>query len=265
MKNFLRYIIILSLFFYLFLLGYVYFNQRNLLYHPSNNIEDISYYDFEGAQEIIISTQDGVKLQAWYKNPQDGGLMVVFFHGNAGNIADRIDKLKALAELGDGFIIPSWRGFGKSEGHPTKDGLLNDAEATLKFLKSNGYDLKDIIMIGESLGTGIATKMATNYKFKGLLLLTPYTSIADRAGEIYPFLPTQLLTKDNFEVLSKIDLINQPLLIIHGDKDDVVPLDHAMKIYNKAKEKKKIIIYPGAGHSNYNYKDAFANMQEFFK
>ena len=261
----IRITLLSCLFLYLLVLILVYVGQRNIMYHPSKKqVHELSFYNIDDAEEIFLTTKDKLKLQAWFKKPKDNNDMVIFLHGNAGNLENRVDKLKQLSQMGYGFIIPAWRGFGKSEGTPTKDGLFMDAEATIDYVKNQGYDLSHVIMVGESLGTGIATEMSFKYKFKGLFLITPYTSIADRAGEIYPFLPTKYLTKDNFQVESNIDKINQPLFIIHGTKDVVVPFQHSNRIFEHAKQPKKIIIYPGVGHNDYNVKDAFENMKNFF-
>lgn len=257
--------LISCLFLYLLVLVLVYVGQRNMMYHPNKKqIHELSFYNIEDTEEIFLTTKDKVRLQAWFKKPKDGKDMVIFLHGNAGNLENRIDKLEQLAQMGYGFIIPAWRGFGKSGGTPTKEGLFMDAEAAIDYVKEQNYNLYNVIMVGESLGTGVATEMAIKYKFKGLFLITPYTSIANRAGEIYPFLPTKYLTKDNFQVEENIDIINQPLLIVHGAKDVVVPFQHSNKIFERAKQPKKIIIYPGVGHNDYDVREVFEEMRKFF-
>lgn len=265
MRNLLNYLLLLLPILYIVMVMIIYLKQRELLYHPGRNSHELDYYNLKGAKEISLVTKDNIKIQAWYKEPLAQGFMTIFFPGNAGSLEDRVDKLRILDELGDGYLIISWRGFGKSQGIPNKLGLINDAESAVNFVLEKGYDLKKIIIIGESLGTGIAVEMAIKHHFKGLFLITPYTSIADRAGELYPFLPTQLLTKDNFKVLDNIDKINQPLLIMHGTADKVVPYSHSQKIFAKAKDPKDFITYIDAGHNDYDARDAFAKMQNYFK
>lgn len=250
---------------YILFLSYLYLNQRSLMYHPEPEINNLNHYNLDKTEEITLITQDGVKLQAWYLKPTDNKHMVIFLHGNAGNLETRVDKLKQLIEMGYGYIIPAWRGFGKSGGKPTMLGLYKDAEATINFVKERGYNLSETILIGESLGTGIAAEMATRHKFKGLFLITPYMSIAERANELYPMMLARHLTKDNFNVIDKVASINQPILIIHGTNDDVVPYRHSEEIFNKANEPKKLIIYPDVGHCDYNIKEVFAEMNEFFR
>jgi fermentation-respiration switch protein FrsA (DUF1100 family) len=257
--------LITCLLIYLSLSALLYSNQRSIMYHPQKQVHELSYYNLGSTEEITFTTKDGIKLQAWYRPPDNKQSMVIFLHGNAGNLEHRTDKLKQLAKMGYGFVIPAWRSFGKSEGSPSMAGLYLDAEAAIDFVQTKGYKIEETILIGESLGTGIATEMATRHRFKGLFLITPYISIAKRAKELYPFMFAGYFTKDNFTVLNKIDKINQPLLIIHGTKDNIVPYDHAEKIFAKAVEPKKFITYIDAGHSDYDMVDAFTQMQLFFK
>ena len=250
---------------YLAMIILLYVNQREVMYHPHKQKHELAYYKLQDTEEISLTTQDNVKLQAWFRKPDSNKNMVIFLHGNAGNLENRVDKLKQLIEMGYGFIIPAWRSFGKSEGTPTREGLSLDARAAIAYVQSKGYKLEQTIMIGESLGTGVATEMALEHKFKGLFLITPYTSIADRASEMYPFMLAQYLTKDNFKILDNIAKINQPLFIIHGDKDIVVPYQHAERVFAAAKEPKKFILYPGIGHSDYNVREVFTQMQIILK
>ncbi|AIF81035.1 hypothetical protein I862_02360 [endosymbiont of Acanthamoeba sp. UWC8] len=263
-KNIFR-IIIACMVLYLGVMGYIYLNQRTLLYHPEQEMIGLESYNMPGTEEIFLTTKDGVKIQAWYKKPDTGKEMVIFYHGNSGHIPQRIDKLKELNAMGYGFIIPAWRGFGKSEGFPTEKGILNDAEATIEFIKKEGYDLKKVIVIGESLGTGVATQMAAKHEFKGLLLITPYTTIQDRASEIYFYIPVKYLLKDNFDTINNISKVKVPVIIIHGDNDEIIPHTHSLKIIEKVNEPKKLIIYPGINHTNYDSKTVFTEMRNFFK
>jgi fermentation-respiration switch protein FrsA (DUF1100 family) len=249
---------------YIGMVLFMYLNQQNLLYHPEREKYGLAHYKITNAEEITLTSDDGTKLQAWYRKPDHDCDMTVFLHGNAGSLDDRADKLKELADMGYGFIIPAWRGFGESEGSPSMEGIYNDARAAIKFAESKGYQTEDMVLIGESLGSGIATKMATEFQFKGLFLITPYTSIADRASEMYPFMPVHNLTKDNFSVIDKIATIKQPLLIIHGTNDLVIPHSHSEKIISVAIEPKKLVLYPDIGHVNYDIKAVFTQMKDFF-
>ena len=250
---------------YVILTAWLYFNQRNMMYHPEKDEYNLAYYNLKNTKEVTLTTIDGLKLQAWYHKPSKNKPMAIFLHGNAGNLGDRADKLQELIVMGYGFIIPAWRGFGKSEGTPSLQGLYLDAEAAINFARKEGYKINKTIMIGESLGTGIATKMASKYRFKGLFLITPYTSIANRAQELYPVIMIKKFLKDNFSVIDNIKCIDQPLFIIHGTADNIIPYQHSENILQEAQEPKKLILYPNIGHVNYNITEAFTQMDKFFK
>lgn len=246
-------------------LGYIYSNQRALLYFPEKEMLAVEEYNLDGTKETFVHAKDGTKLQIWYHMPtKPGAPMVVYYHGNSGTIAKRSLQLKELLDLGYGFVAVSWRGFGKSDGIPSEEGLYEDSRAAVEYAKSMGFETKDIIAVGESLGSGLAVKMATEYRFKGVFLITPYTSIADRAQEIYWYLPVWCLVKDNFTSLDKIDKINAPLLIVHGDQDDIIPHTHSEALMKVAKEPKELIIYSGKGHNNLDTRAIYTEMTKYF-
>jgi pimeloyl-ACP methyl ester carboxylesterase len=258
----------------IFVMGYLaalislYIKQRELLYYPVPDnktfAEHMSTVNIVGTSEVYIKTADDVTIQTWYRPPTEAnGEIILFLSGNSGNISYRSHTLKILAEMGYGFIIPAWRGFGKSEGTPNKEGLLNDARACVSYLNTNGYNMENVIVVGESLGTGIATHMANEHKFKGILLLSPYTSIADRAQELYPIFPIRDLVLDNFDNLSGIKNVTSPVIIIHGALDQIIPKEHGELVFAKAREPKKLIIYPDRDHFNYNKRAIFLEMRNF--
>jgi pimeloyl-ACP methyl ester carboxylesterase len=250
---------------YVLVVTWVYINQKSLMYFPLPDKEEAKSHNLGNTEEIFLTTDDNIKIQTWYHLPSKAGMpMVVYLHGNSYNLPNRKLKFKELIDLGYGYIAPAWRGFGKSEGTPSKEGLFNDARAAIQLLKTLGYNTEDTIIIGESLGSGIAVKMATEYKFKGVFLITPYTTTADRAQEMYWYLPAKLLIKDNFDNASFLDKINAPLLIVHGTKDEVIPHTHSEKLMIIAHEPKKLIIYDGKGHSNLDSREIFNEMTTFF-
>lgn len=252
--------------FYITIIGWLYVNQRSLQYFPDKEIEDISTLNLGDSKETFLETEDGVKIQTWFHLPTKEGMpMVIFYHGNAYNLAHRNLKFKELIDMGYGFVAPSWRGYGKSEGSPTEEGLYKDARAAVKFLNELGYKTEESIVIGESLGSGLAVKMATEHKFKGVFLITPYTRIADRAQEMYWYLPVKHLIKDNYNNIDNINNINDaPLLIVHGTEDEVIPMSHAEEIIDKASGTKKLIIYPGKGHNNLDTRELYKEMTKYF-
>ena len=237
-KNFFLSIIIVILLIYLSVLIYLFFFQRNLLYHPNENnySGDKLKVDIE---EVQIKTSDNINLLGWFhKKNLNKFKTIVYFHGNAGRLENRIHKLNHFKGMNINFLIISWRGFSGNSGKPSEKGFYKDGEGAIDWLKNMGLTEKDIILYGESLGTGIATQIAQNKKFAGLILETPFTSMVDLAKNVYPYIPVSLLLKDRYENDKKIKNINIPLLVMHGEKDQIVPFKMGKKIYEIANQPK---------------------------
>ena len=189
---------------YLIIVLFVYFYQRNLLYHPSENnyLNDKISFSYE---EIFIETDKNIKLKSWFiEKDLNKFKTILIFHGNAGNLFNRIYKLNELNKLDLNILVISWRGFSGNKGNPTEKNLYHDAEAAVKWLKAKGLDNNNIILYGESLGTGIATELASKNNFGGIILESPFTSMVDTAKIYYPYLPVNLLLKDRYDSKSKI-------------------------------------------------------------
>ena len=237
-KNFFLSIIIVILLIYLSVLIYLFFFQRNLLYHPNENnySGDKLKVDIE---EVQIKTSDNINLLGWFhKKDLNKFKTIVYFHGNAGRLENRIHKLNHFKDMNINFLIISWRGFSGNSGNPSEQGLYKDGKSAIDWLKNMGLEDKDIILYGESLGTGIATEIAQNKKFAGLILETPFTSMIDAAKNFYPYIPIGFLLKDRYENDKKIKNINIPLLVMHGEKDQIIPFKMGKKIYEIANQPK---------------------------
>ena len=224
---------------YLVLIIFIYFYQRNLLYHPSdNNYQgDKIQFDYE---EIFIKVDEEIKIKSWiiekdfkkYKT-------LVIFHGNAGHLSNRIYKLNELYKLNINILLISWRGFSGNKGSPTEQNLYKDAEAAIKWLNEKNISNNEIILYGESLGSGIAVEVGKENNFNSIILESPFTSIENSAKIYYPYLPVRLLLKDRYDTISKIKMINTPILIMHGKKDDVVPFSMGKELFEKANSPKQ--------------------------
>ena len=227
--------LILTIFFvYFLILVFLYFYQRNLLYHPNENnySGDNILVDIK---KVKISTTDKIELLGWYheKNLKDFKTLV-FFHGNAGTLENRIHKINHFKDININFLIISWRGFSGNNGKPTEQGLYDDGKSAIDWLIKKGVNEKNIILYGESLGTGVATHLAQDKEFAAVILETPFTSMADAAKTFYPFIPVRILLKDKFENYKKIKNINSPILVMHGEKDQIIPFFMGKKIYELA-------------------------------
>ena len=237
-KNLLLTIIIASSLIYLIVLVFLFFFQRSLLYQPNvnNYFNDRLKVDIE---EVQIKTSDNINLLGWFhKKDLNKFKTIVYFHGNAGKLENRIHKLNHFKDMDVNFLIISWRGFSGNSGKPTEKGLYEDGKSTIDWLKNIGLSDKDIVLYGESLGTGIATHIAQNRKFAGLVLETPFTSMVDAAKNVYPYIPVGILLKDRYENEKKIRHINIPILVMHGEADQIVPFKMGKKIYEIANKPK---------------------------
>ena len=240
-KNFGVYFLqfILTIFvIYFLVLVFLYFYQRNLLYHPNENnySEDKISVDIE---KVKIQTADNIELLGWYheKNLKDYKTLV-YFHGNAGSLENRIHKLNHFQDMNINFLIIAWRGFNGNKGKPSERGLYLDGKSAIDWLKKKGVDEKNLILYGESLGTGVATHLAQNKNYAGVILETPFTSMVDAAKNFYPYIPINLLLKDKFENFKKVKNINTPILVMHGEVDQIVPFSMGKKIYEIANNPK---------------------------
>ena len=227
--------------FYILLLIFVFFFQRNLLYHPTvdNYLKDQVDREPTEIEKIKITTKDNIDLTAWFYNKNtDKFKTILFFHGNAGSLENRTYKLSHFKNLNVNFLIIAWRGFSGNKGKPNEKGLYEDAESAVRWLKLKGITEKNIILYGESLGTGVAIEIAQNKNYAGIILESPFTSMIDMGKKYYPFFPVRFLLKDKFESYKKITNISAPVLIIHGKVDKIVPFAMGKKMYELANEPK---------------------------
>ncbi|MDC0585886.1 alpha/beta hydrolase [Candidatus Pelagibacter sp.] len=208
------------------------------MYHPNEN----NYFGDKlevDIQKVNIQTSDNINLLGWFhqKNLKKFKT-ILYFHGNAGKLENRIHKLNHFKDMDVNFLIIAWRGFSGNEGEPSEKGLYIDGSSAIAWLKNLGLIEKDIILYGESLGTGIATHMAQNNDYAGLILETPFTSMTDAAKNFYPYIPVGILLRDKYKNDKKIKNINIPVLVMHGEADQIVPFWMGQKIYEIANQPK---------------------------
>ena len=248
---------------YLVIISFIYFYQRSLLYHPSEN----NYLDEKinfNYKEIFIETDENIRLKSWFiKKNLEKSKTILFFHGNAGNLFNRVYKLNELSKLDLNILIISWRGFSGNKGKPTEKNLYHDAKGAIKWLNNRGINNKNIILYGESLGTGVATELGQQNVFGGIILESPFTSIAKAAKIYYPYLPINLVLKDRYDSIEKIQNITTPVLIMHGKKDDIVPQKMGLDLFEKANEP-KFNYFPENDDHMMEYNDELLNNIKFF-
>ena len=225
----------------------VYFPERHLYTTPAE--VGLEYSD------VYLTAADGVRIHAWYVHGKSNTTLL-WLHGNAGNISHRVDNMAELSRLtGLGVLIVDYRGYGLSDGSPSEGGLYLDAEAALDYLASEvGLDPKqEIVLFGRSLGVGVAAEMATRHAVRCVILESGFTSTIDMARAtrsawlVYALMP---LISARFDTLSKIGNITSPVMIIHGDRDDIVPFYMAEQLFQAAREPKRLHAVKGAMHND---------------
>ena len=226
---------------YLILLTLIYINQRKLLYLPSENnyLDDPINFTYN---EFFIEVDKDVKIKSWLiEKDLKKYKTILFLHGNAGNLFNRSYKLNRLNELNLNVLIISWRSFSGNLGEPNETNLYGDAKKAVKWLNDRGVETKNIILYGESLGTGVAVEIGQTNKFNSIILESPYTSMVKAAKIYYPYLPVNLLLKDKYNSEKKIKNIKTPILIMHGKKDNIVPFYMGKKLFEIANQPKKFL------------------------
>ena len=248
---------------YFIIILFVYFYQRNLLYHPSENnyLNDKITFNYE---EIFIETDKKIKLKSWFiKKDLDKFKTILIFHGNAGNLFNRVYKVNELNKLDVNILLISWRGFSGNKGKPTEKNLYRDADEAVKWLNNQGVISKNIILYGESLGTGVATELGTSNAFGGIILESPFTSIANAAKIYYPYLPVSIILKDRYDSIGKIKNINTPIFIMHGKMDNIVPQQMGLELFEKANNP-KYSYFPEDDDHMMNYNKQLLNEIKLF-
>ncbi len=214
----------------------IYFSQRSLMYHPSeNNYLDENQLNHK-VEKIKIPSDD--ELTSWYFKKNKNFKTLLFFHGNAGSLDNRIYKLNDLSKLNLNYLIVAYRGFSGNKGNPTEEGLYKDARAAKYWLNLNNISDQNIILYGESLGTAVSIDLAKDHKFAGVILESPFTSMIKLSRKYYPWAPTGLLLKDKYETDKKINKVFSPILILHGRKDKIVPFEMGQELFKKANKPK---------------------------
>lgn len=245
------YILLCIIISYLLLVTLLYICQRKLLYHPDSSVPKPSSHGLDEINTLRILTEDKLNLYAWWLTPKKlDSCVVLYLHGNAGNLGNRAEKVRYFRDEGFGVLMPTWRYNAGANGKPSEVGLIRDGRAAIDFLRASGVKDKQIVIYGESLGSGVAVALAAENLFGAIVLEAPFTSIPDVAQHHYWFVPTKWLVRDRFDSCSKIKKILAPLLIIHGDRDRIVPSRFGRRLYELASEPKEGVFLEYARHED---------------
>lgn len=230
-KTFIK-IILSFLFIWFFMNIYMYFYQDNLLYQPEKTM--IHFHPTQPNHNFYkIEIQSDYSLTGWFHFKTDKFKTILFFHGNSGNLENRIYKLNKLSELSINYLIISYRGFNGNQGKPNEKGFYKDAYYSKLWLNKRNIKDMDIVLFGESLGCGVVIELASKYNFSGIILESPFSSVKDVFRIRYPFL-TDKVVKDKFDNISKIKYITSPKLFLLGKNDSIIPHRFGIQLYNKA-------------------------------
>ncbi len=226
--------------------------EDRFIYHPSSDIVQTPLEVGLPFEDLYFSTSDGVRLHGWFIPHASARATVVWFHGNAGNISHRVENIKLLHDkVRVNIFIFDYRGYGRSAGSASEQGIYEDSVAALTLVQNRlGVEAKNLILFGQSLGAAVATEMAGRCRCQGLILEAPFTSIRDMAKTVFPFLPVGLLLQTKFDVVETIARVNVPLLVLHGDRDDVVPFEQGRKVFSTAHAPKEFYTIAGATHND---------------
>jgi uncharacterized protein len=237
---------------YLLVLVCLMFLENSMIFIPSKYPEGLWHpmgLAFEDAQ---FQAADGTKLHGWYVPHDSPRAVILFCHGNAGNVTDRADILwKLHDEVGAAVMIFDYRGYGRSEGSPNEAGILSDARAARAWLATReSISEQDIVMMGESLGGAVAVALAAKDGAKGLVLISTFTSIPDVAAYHFPFIPVRLLMRTRLDSVGQIANFKGPLLQMHGEADTIVPIKFGRRLFEAANEPKQLLVFPHHDHNN---------------
>lgn len=235
---------------YCVVVGVLYFVQGRLLFRPVGVVPEAAAAGVPGLRTVRVRTADGLDLVAWFLPAPPGRPTVLYFHGNGGTVGDRIGRAERIARRGWGLMMLEYRGYGGNPGTPSEAGLTADALGALDGLAALGVPSGRVVLYGESLGTGVAVRLATARPVAAVVLDAPYTSVADVAQLQYWFLPARLLVTNPFDVLSRISKVNAPLLVMQGDDDAVVPPAMGRAVFEAAREPKEMWVSAGGLHEN---------------
>jgi uncharacterized protein len=250
---------------YLALMGVMYVFQRDLQYHPSNEEKQPADLSLNVYTAERLKTADGESIVIWHKPAPEGQPTIMYLHGNAGSLGTRPRKLDFLAQSQFGVLAVDYRGYGGSSGEPSEAGMVLDAVTAYEWLAAKGVDPRDVMLLGESIGSGIAVQLAAAKQVAAVALEAPYANAVDIGAERYWYLPVRLLMKDQFRSSEHIANIKAPLFIIHGTEDFVVPFKQGELLFSFAVEPKTFEPVAGADHDMIGEEAIWAKWMAFFE
>lgn len=244
------------------LVAVMYFAQRALMYFPENFRTSPADAGLSAAKEVTLDTADGERVIVWHVPPRGDKPVVVYFHGNGGALRYRVDRFRALIADGTGLVALSYRGYGGSSGSPSEVGLIADGRATYGFAAAR-YPSTRIVLFGESLGSAVAVAVAAEQPVGRVILESPFTSAADVGAAVYWFVPVRWLINDPFHSDRRIVKVKAPLLVLHGERDNVVPIRFGERLFALANEPKRLVRFAAGNHVDLDNYGAIPVVKKF--
>lgn len=231
----------------------LYLFQESLLFKPGPPPPPPAQTEAPELAPVTLTTADGLDLVSWFAPPaEDDGVVVVYFHGNAGSMGGRAHKARDLLDAGLGVFLVGYRGYNGNPGRPGQDGFRRDGEVALDFLEMRGFGPDRRVLYGESIGSGTALPLAVERGAAGVVLEGAFTSVIAMANLQYPIFPARLLVRHPFDNLAAVRALRSPLLILHGEQDDLVPLEMAHALAESAREggnaRVEVVTFDQGGH-----------------
>jgi len=243
----------------------LYVFQRRLQYFPTTNYLTPEDVGLSGIEEITVKTKYTKKLLAWYAPAPTGRPTIIYYHGNGGSLATRAGRIEFLREQGYGVLMTTYRGYSGSSGSPAEFPIKMDALYFYHWLQARGVKEHDIVIYGESLGTGVAVATAVNHHPGAVILEAPYSSAVDVGASRFPWLPVRWTMKDRYESEKMINEITAPVFMVHGELDQVIPIRFAKKLFAVASQPKEAVWLRDAEHNDLYSKGAFDLIARFIE
>lgn len=234
----------------LLLNGWMYFQQSRMIFYPLRQLYQTPADWGLDYEDVRFNTEDDVQLHGWYVPNQHSQQVLLFFHGNAGNISHRRESIKLFHRLGLNVFIIDYRGYGQSEGKPGEHGLYRDAASAWRYLtEDKGIAPDDIVIFGRSLGGAVAAKLASAVQARGLILESTFSSARDFAREVFPLLSRLVIIRYEFDTAEIMPQVKFPVLVLHSPEDEIMPFHLGERVYQSARQPKRFVRMKG-DHNN---------------
>lgn len=243
----------------------MYRGQRRLVYRIDSRRISPARVGLNTVSEVLLDVPGGETLMLWYGKAEAGKPTLLYFHGQAGNLARRSERVRRYRASGLGVLMMAYRGFSGSTGHPSERANVADALFVHDWLIAQGVDAGDVVIYGESLGTGVAAQVAAKREISGLVLDSPFTALADLAAERHPMLPVRRFLLDRYDTMKHVPDVLSPVLVLQGEKDPIVPLAMARAVFEAMPGPKHLVTYPEGRHLDHAKYGSFDALTRFLR